>query len=189
MNSKWIRSALALATLGSSLVLMPVTPAAANGAAGGELYEPSTYSVKFLCGYSKGEIVSKGHYTTALNVHNFGQESTVLRLHSAQAGDDLSAGPVSKTLEWAIGPGQVIVITCEDIWWLNRHDDRDDYKHKPCEDKKGHKLPPKKCKKQHYYPFFDGFVVLDASADLQVIALNNGEQVPVDKMQPPNGLG
>lgn len=192
MNTKWIRSALALAIMGSTLALMPATPAAAHGASDGEQpYELSTYSVKFLCGFSKGRIVPKGKYITALNIHNFGSEPAVLRLHSSQAGEYLDPGPVSKILEWSIGPGRVIVITCEDIWWLNhsRGWDKHDHKYKPCEDKKGRPLPPKKCKKHHYYPFFDGFVVLEASADLQVIALNDGEQVPVNKMQPPNGLG
>lgn len=188
MKSKWIRAALALATLASALALAPAAPAAAAGG-GGEMYEPAIYSVKFLCGHSNGRIVSKGHYTTALNVFNYGAASTVLRLHSAQTGQHLDAGPVSKILEWSIGPGQAIVITCEDIWWLNRHEVRDHYKHMPCEDKKGRPLPPKKCKRHHYHPFFDGFIVLEASADLQVIALNDGYQMPVEKRELANNLG
>ena len=164
MKFKLFRTAMALVALTSTLALMPMAPAAAKSGIApmdrksqeGGPGESAIYSVKFLCGYSRGKIVPKGKYVTTLNVHNISAEPAVLRLHSAQAGEHLNAGPVSKILEWTIQSGEVIAITCKDIWWLN-------YEH-------------------HKYRFFDGFVVLDASTDLQVVALNGGSQVSIDKL-------
>ncbi len=78
------------------------------------------YSVKFVCGKSEGKILSRGHYYTAINVHNPWRRTAKIRqkistaLPAETPGHVVSAGVVE------LCPDQSFEIDCPDIYRLAR---------------------------------------------------------------------
>jgi hypothetical protein len=88
--------------------------------------------------------VEKGHYYTAINVHNPADKATFVRFKFAAALPGGKPGPVSRFEEITLGPDQVISIDCARMYeMLHGHPDE----------------------------FIDGFAVIESDADLDVVAV------------------
>lgn len=86
------------------------------------------YAVKFICGGSSGscgDVVAKGHYYTAINVHNPETHRVGFRWKVAVAKPGLEAGPVSAFSAARLGPDEALEIDCDDIRCLSHR--RDDF--------------------------------------------------------------
>jgi hypothetical protein len=109
--------------------------------AGPQVFE---YAVKFICGPSPGEIIARGSYFTAINVHNPGEEPVHLRWKVAVALPGLEPGPVSKFSTAELGPDEAFEIDCADV----------------------------RCPVRRRDSFLKGFVVIQsAKAELDVVAV------------------
>ena len=73
------------------------------------------YAAKFVCGRSGGEVVARGAYLTAVNVHN--PEDTAVRftVKVALALPGLKPGPVSPKRVAALGADEALEVDCPDI--------------------------------------------------------------------------
>lgn len=74
------------------------------------------YSVKFICGPSKGEVVATGHYFTAINIRNPGSVSVRFRKRISVALPNEKPGHVSEPSLLRLGPSQALEIDCGDIF-------------------------------------------------------------------------
>lgn len=78
------------------------------------------YAVKFVCGKSPGEgqpeVVARGSYFTAINVHNPANNSVNFRKKIAVALPSEKPGEVSKFFDVGLGPDQALEIDCDDIF-------------------------------------------------------------------------
>lgn len=74
------------------------------------------YAAKFVCGKSAGEVVARGVYFTAVNVHNPTYEVIRFRKKIAVALPGEKPGPVSKFFDAKLGPDQALEIDCRDIF-------------------------------------------------------------------------
>ena len=84
------------------------------------LYE---YAVKFICGRSCGDVVARGQYYTAINVHNPATHRVAFRWKVAVGKPGLEAGPVSPFGVSRLGPDEALEIDCEDIRCLSHRRD------------------------------------------------------------------
>ncbi|MGH9890597.1 MAG: S8 family serine peptidase [bacterium] len=76
------------------------------------------YSVKFVCGKSEGKILSRGHYYTAINVHNPTHKDIRFRKKIAVALPGERPGHVTEFTFTRLGPDQALEIDCPDIYRL-----------------------------------------------------------------------
>lgn len=116
------------------------------------------YSVKFVCGCSKGEVVAKGRYFTAINVRNSSDEKITFYKRFSVALPNEKPGNVSNLTRNQLGPYEALEIDCEDIARHNRI--------------------PECC-------FLKGFAVLESEVELDVIvvytaAKSKGEVETID---------
>jgi hypothetical protein len=89
------------------------------------LYE---YAIKFICGRSCrpcGDVVARGLYYTAINVHNPATHRVGFRWKVAVGKPGLEAGPVSSFSVARLGPDEALEIDCGDIQCLSHS--RDDF--------------------------------------------------------------
>jgi hypothetical protein len=76
------------------------------------------YAVKFICGRSCrpcGDVVARGLYYTAINVHNPATHRVAFRWKVAVGKPGLEAGPVSNFNVARLGPDEALEIDCNDI--------------------------------------------------------------------------
>ena len=102
------------------------------------------YSVKFVCGCSKGGVVAPGRYWTAINVRNTSDEKVTFRKRFSVALPNERPGNVSEQTRNQLGPWEALEIDCEDI--------------------AKHTKMPEGC-------FIKGFAVLESEVELDVIAV------------------
>lgn len=76
------------------------------------------YAVKFICGCSKGEIVSPGQYYTAINIHNPTDKDARFRKKVAVALPNERPGHVTEFTFTRLGPDEALEIDCPDIYRL-----------------------------------------------------------------------
>jgi hypothetical protein len=100
------------------------------------------YAVKFVCGPSPGNVVAKGTYFTAINVHNPTGVAVSFRKKIAIALPLEKAGRVTNFFNTQLGPDQALEIDCQDI---ERHADQGG--------------------------FLKGFVVIQSAVELDVVAV------------------
>lgn len=74
------------------------------------------YSVKFVCGKSAGDVVARGRYFTAINVHNPTDKPIRFWKKFAIALPGEKPGPVSEFFGAELGPNQALEIDCRDIF-------------------------------------------------------------------------
>jgi hypothetical protein len=74
------------------------------------------YVVKFVCGKSPGEVVARGRYFTAINVHNPSGKPIRFRKKFAVALPEERPGPVSEFFFARLGPDQALEIDNGDIF-------------------------------------------------------------------------
>ena len=101
------------------------------------------YAVKFVCGKSEGEVVARGEYFTAINIHNPTYEFIRFRKKVAVALPSEQPGPVSEFFDAKLGPDQALEIDCPDIF---RHAHTD-------------------------AGFLKGFVVIESDVELDIVAV------------------
>ena len=101
------------------------------------------YAAKFVCGKSPGDVVARGVYFTAVNVHNPTYTGIQFRLKIAVALPGLKPGPVSKFQDAKLGPDEALEIDCQDIFKLAQTD----------------------------VGFLKGFVVIESEVELDVVAV------------------
>ena len=101
------------------------------------------YAAKVVCGKSAGDVVARGVYFTAINVHNPSSTTVRLRWKVAVALPGAKAGPVSKFFEARLGPDEALEIDCPDI--MERVKTRG---------------------------FLKGFVVIESGLELDVVAVH-----------------
>ena len=73
------------------------------------------YAIKFVCGRGDGEVLAKGTYYTAINVHNptFGHIKVQKKFAVALPSED--QGPISPFFKAKLGPDGAFEIDCPDI--------------------------------------------------------------------------
>ena len=101
------------------------------------------YAVKFVCRRSPGKVVAPGVYFTAVNVHNPIYRPIRFRAKVAVALPGLEPGPVSKFVDARLGPDEALEIDNPDILRIA----------------------------QSRAEFLKGFVVLESSVELDVVAV------------------
>jgi hypothetical protein len=101
------------------------------------------YAAKVICGRSAGEIVASGAYLTAVNVHNPQDADVRFTAKIALALPGLKPGRVSPKRDVALGPDEALEIDCPDIRRLAQAKD----------------------------PFLKGFLVLESTQELDVVAV------------------
>ena len=116
------------------------------------------YSVKFVCGCSKGDVVASGRYWTAINVRNTSDEEIRFRKRFSVALPNERPGNVSKVTRNKLGAYEALEIDCEDI----AH----------------HTKMPDGC-------FIKGFAVIESKVELDVVAVytaakHDGEVETID---------
>ena len=109
------------------------------------------YAAKIVCGASNGEIVARGAYYTAINVHNPNPTTARLRWKVAIGLPGAKPGPVSKFFDASLKPDEALEIDCPDV--MRRTNSRG---------------------------FLKGFVVIECGLPLDVVAVytaaaQNGE--------------
>ncbi len=127
----------------------------------GKIYR---YSVKFVCGCSKGNVVAAGKYFTAINVRNTSNEPIVFKKRFSVALPGEKPGNVTEQSSNKLGPYEALEIDCEDIARHNRVSE--------C------------C-------FLKGFAVLESQIELDVVAVYTAaksdgevETIDVEEIQP-----
>jgi hypothetical protein len=100
------------------------------------------YAAKVVCGKSAGDVVARGVYFTAINVHNPSRTTVRLRWKVAVARPGAKAGPVSRFFEARLGPDGALEIDCPDIM-----------------------------KRVRARGFMKGFVVIESGLELDVVAV------------------
>jgi Subtilase family len=78
------------------------------------------YSVKIVCGKCEGKILSRGHYFTAINVHNPSQRLTKIHKIISTALPGESPGHVVDAGISVLGPFESFEIDCPDIYKQGR---------------------------------------------------------------------
>lgn len=78
------------------------------------------YSVKFVCGKSEGGILSRGHYYTAINIHNPAARTAKIRRKISTALPGEVAGHVIDVGIAELRPDESFEIDCPDIYRLAR---------------------------------------------------------------------
>jgi hypothetical protein len=78
------------------------------------------YSVKFVCGCTKGHVVAAGKYFTAINVRNTSDEHITFTKRFSVALPGEQPGNVSGVTWNKLGPYEALEIDCEDIARHNR---------------------------------------------------------------------
>src|SRR5260370_15182070 len=73
------------------------------------------YAAKFVIGQSNGDILAKGQYFTAVNVHNPTQQTVTFRKKFAVALPGDKAGPVSQFFSATLKPDEALEIDNKDI--------------------------------------------------------------------------
>ena len=73
------------------------------------------YAVKFVCGRADGEVLARGEYLTAVNVHNPTNKDIEFRKKFAIALPRQRPGPVSEFTSTRLGPDEALEIDCPDI--------------------------------------------------------------------------
>ena len=130
------------------------------------------YSVKFVCGCSKGDVVAAGRYWTAINVRNTSDAKIRFRKRFSVALPNERPGNVSRLSRNKLGAYEALEIDCEDI--------------------ARHTKMPAGC-------FIKGFAVIESKVELDVIvvytaAKHDGEVETMDieevkprrlRMEPP----
>ncbi|NUO08281.1 MAG: hypothetical protein HUU08_06300 [Candidatus Brocadia sp.] len=121
------------------------------------------YAVKFICGKSTGEVVAKGMYFTAINVHNPNNTEVKFQKKFAIAMPMEKPGPVSKFFDAKLGPDEALEI-----------DNRDIFEHT-----------------RTAAGFVKGFVVIESDAELDVVAVytaagktNQVETLHIERISP-----
>ncbi len=102
------------------------------------------YVVKFVCGKSAGDVMARGRYFTAINVHNPTDRTIVFKKKFAIALPGETPGPVSRVFRAKLGPDEALEIDCPDI-------------HKHARTTAG-------C-------FLKGFAVIESGVELDVVAV------------------
>jgi Concanavalin A-like lectin/glucanases superfamily len=100
------------------------------------------YAAKVVCGKSAGDVVARGVYFTAINVHNPNRTTVPLRWKVAVARPGAKAGPVSTFFEARLGPDEALEIDCPDIM-----------------------------KRARARGFLKGFVVIESGLELDIVAV------------------
>ena len=78
------------------------------------------YSVKFVCGKSEGKVLSRGHYYTAINVHNPSMQTAKIRRKISTALPAETAGHVVDLGVAELHSDKSFEIDCPDIYRLAR---------------------------------------------------------------------
>lgn len=73
------------------------------------------YSVKFVCGKSEGSILSRGHYYTAINIHNPAERTAKIRRKISTALPSEVVGHVIDVGVAELRPDESFEIDCPDI--------------------------------------------------------------------------
>jgi hypothetical protein len=107
------------------------------------------YAVKFVCGKPNTPVAAPGRYFTAINVHNPAHQPVAFKKKIAVALPEEKAGRVTKFFDVKLGPDEALEIDCQDILKYAR----DELKYARDED------------------FFKGFVVIETSFELDVVAV------------------
>jgi hypothetical protein len=100
------------------------------------------YAAKVVCGKSAGDVVARGVYYSAINVHNPSRTTARFRWKVAVARPGATAGPVSGFFEARLGPNEALEIDCPDIM-----------------------------KRARARGFLKGFVVIESGLELDVVAV------------------
>ena len=100
---------------GSSSTMPASEAQVAEAAAVGQFFVYQ-YVVKFVCGKSPGEVVARGRYFTAINVHNPLEKSIRFRKKFAVALPEERPGPVSQFFFARLGPDEALEIDNGDIF-------------------------------------------------------------------------
>ena len=101
------------------------------------------YAAKFVCGRSDGDVVARGDYFTAINVHNPTDRRIELRKKFAIALPRQQSGPVSEFTLTQLGPDEALEIDCPEI--RERTDSEAD--------------------------FLKGFTIIESDVELDVVAV------------------
>jgi hypothetical protein len=104
---------------------------------------PYQYAVKFICGQGDGEVVARGRYFTAINVHNPSNDAAGFRKKFAIALPQETPGPVTEFFDTGLGPDQAFEIDNADIFRHTRSNT----------------------------PFLKGFVIIHSKVELNVVAV------------------
>jgi hypothetical protein len=100
------------------MLLVAATAALATGRRA-EAQPPTTgfqYAAKFVIGQSNGDILAKGQYFTAINVHNPTQQTVTFRKKFAVARPSEKAGPVTQFVSATLRPDEALEIDTKDIF-------------------------------------------------------------------------
>jgi hypothetical protein len=100
------------------------------------------YAAKVVCGVSTGEVVARGVYFTAINVHNPSRTTARFRWKVAIGLPGAKAGPVSKFFDARLKPDEALEIDCADVM-----------------------------KRAKAKGFLKGFVVIESGLELDVVAV------------------
>jgi hypothetical protein len=100
------------------------------------------YAAKVVCGKSAGDVVARGVYFTAINVHNPSRTTVRLQWKVAVARPGAKTGPVSTVFEARLGPDEALELDCPDIM-----------------------------KRVRARGFLKGFVVIETGLELDVVAV------------------
>lgn len=73
------------------------------------------YAVKFVCGKSDGDVLARGTYFTAINVHNPTEMDIGFRKKFAVSLPGQKPGPVSMFFDARLGPDEAFEIDCREI--------------------------------------------------------------------------
>ena len=73
------------------------------------------YAVKFICGRADDDVLARGEYLTAVNVHNPSNKEIEFRKKFAIALPRQRPGPVSEFTSTRLGPDEALEIDCPDI--------------------------------------------------------------------------
>jgi hypothetical protein len=114
------------------------------------------YAVKFICGKSAGNLLARGTYHTAINVHNPWPRAVKFRKRIAIACPLERPGEVTRFFGAALGKYEALEIDCQDIY---RHT-RDIH---IC----GRRAAP----------FRKGFVVIESDVELDIVAVYTAADV------------
>jgi hypothetical protein len=100
------------------------------------------YAAKFICGTSDGAVLARGHYLTAVNVHNTTGEEIEFSKKFAIAWPGQQPGAVVDAPPTRLGSDQALEIDCQEIRARTR-------------------LPG----------FVKGFVIIESAVELDVVAV------------------
>lgn len=141
------RLSLLVSILFLAVIVIPASATKENESAGSPKQLPYQYAVKFICGRQpmpgQPQVLARGLYFTAINVHNPSEDSVGILKRFAVALPGEKAGPLSPVFQASLKADEAFEIDCADI-----------------------------IKHLHAHgPFVKGFAIIESKTELDVVAV------------------